>query len=68
MPAFRFVADEPGSSSTCRIDKKAFRPCDTDRAERLRVDEGRHTFRVVATDSADHVDPTAAKRRFRVLG
>ncbi len=66
--SFRFAADEPGSSFACRLDKRAFRPCDSARAERLRVGEGRHTFRVVATDSANNVDPTAAKRRFRVLG
>ncbi len=65
---FKFTADEPGSSFECKIDKRAYKPCDSAGAETLRVGRGRHTFRVVATDPAGNRDLSADKRRFRVLG
>ncbi len=33
-----------------------------------RLTDGRHEFRVRATDAAGNVDPSAARDRFRVLG
>jgi hypothetical protein len=61
---YRFSADEPGSTFECKLDRKRFRPCDSPR--RLRVDDGKHKFRVRATDAAGNTDPSAAKDRFRV--
>ncbi len=65
---FKFSADEAGSTFECKLDKKrAFRPCDSDGSEKLRVGKGRHTFRVVATDLAGNPDPSADRHRFRVV-
>jgi hypothetical protein len=61
----RFTADEPGSTFECRIDKKPFRSCTSPRTVK-NLDDGRHRFRVVATDAAGNTDPSAAKAKIKV--
>ncbi len=63
---FRFTADEPGSTFECKIDKKPYRPCTSPRKVK-RLDEGKHRFKVIATDAAGNSDPTAAKDKFKVV-
>lgn len=63
---FKFVSDEPGSSFACKLDKKRFKPCDSpDKLKRL--DQGKHKFKVRATDSAGNVDTSPARDKFRVV-
>ena len=64
---FKFSADEPGSTFECRLDKRAFRPCDSAGTEKLGVRRGRHRFRVRATDLAGNVDPSPDRRKFKVV-
>jgi subtilisin-like proprotein convertase family protein len=61
----RFSASEPGSSFECRIDRRKFKPCSSPRRLK-RLAEGKHRFAVQAVDPAGNVDPTPAKRRWRV--
>jgi Tol biopolymer transport system component len=64
---FRFRSDEPGSSFACRLDRRAWRDCESpQRYRRLRA--GGHSFRVRATDAAGNRDPSAARARFSVGG
>ena len=63
---FRFVSDELGSTFACKLDKKRFKPCDS--PEKLkRLDQGKHKFKVRATDPAGNVDTSPAKDKFRVV-
>jgi 6-phosphogluconolactonase (cycloisomerase 2 family) len=61
---FKFASDEPGSTFLCKLDKKAFVPC-LDRV-RYKVKRKKHKFRVAAVDPAGNVDPTPAKRKWKV--
>ena len=61
---FTFVADEPGATFGCRLDRRTWRSCDS--PQRYRVRPGRHTFRVRAVDAARNVDASPAVRRWRV--
>ena len=63
---FRFRASEPGVRFQCKLDRRRWKPCSSPRTlKRLRV--GRHRFSVRAIDAAGNVDPTPAKRRWRVV-
>ncbi len=63
---FRFSSDEEGVTFECKIDKKPFKPCTSPRkVKRLR--EGRHAFKVRATDAAGNVDTTPARDRYKVV-
>ncbi len=62
---FRFRASEPGSSFRCRLDGRKARPCTSPRRYEGLMD-GRHRFRVAATDAAGNIDPSPARARFRV--
>ena len=62
---FKFRSNEPGSTFECKKDKKSWKPC-TSPARMKRLDEGRHKFKVRATDPAGNTDPTPAKARFKV--
>jgi hypothetical protein len=61
---YKFVADEP-STFECKADKGGFEPCDS--PEKLKVDDGKHKFQVVATDLAGNMDPTPGKDKFKVV-
>lgn len=62
----RFESSEPDASFECKLDRKAFEPCDSPRKLK-RLKPRRHKFSVRAIDLAANVDPTPAKARFRVL-
>jgi hypothetical protein len=62
---YKFVADEP-STFECKADKGGFEACDS--PEKLKVDDGKHKFQVVAIDVAGNRDPTPAKDKFKVVG
>ena len=61
----RWRASEPAARSECRLDRGRFERCDS--PHRVRVRPGRHRFRVRAVDLAGNVDPTPAKRTWRVV-
>ena len=48
---FKFTSDEPNSTFECKIDKKPYKPCTSPRKVK-RLDEGKHKFKVIATDEA----------------
>jgi len=62
--AFRFTANEGGSSFRCKLDHKPYRPCTSPRAYRVKV--GRHSFRVFAIDAAGNRDRTPSLFKFRL--
>ena len=62
----KFSSDESGSSFECKLDKKGFKPCESPYKKKVKVKK--HKFLVRATDVAGNVDPTAAKRKWKVLG
>ena len=62
---FKFRSDEPGSTFRCRIDKKKFKPCRSPKRYK-RLDPKKHKFQVRATDPVGNVDPSPAKKRWRV--
>jgi hypothetical protein len=64
--SFRFRADEAGSSFSCKLDARAWRSCSSPKRY-SGLTFARHVFRVRATDPSGNVDPTPAKRAFRVV-
>jgi hypothetical protein len=62
---FRFSAAEDGATFRCRLDDKAWAACESGWIYRG-LKQGRHVFKVKATDAAENVDPTPAVRRWRV--
>ena len=62
---FVFSSDEPGSTFTCKLDAKGVGPC-TSPLKLKRLKRGKHTFTVVATDSAGNADATPATRKWKV--
>ena len=63
---FKFTSSEPDSTFECKLDKKKFKSCDSPKKVK-RLDEGKHKFKVVATDAAGNTDPSAAKDKFKVV-
>ncbi len=63
---FKFTSSEPDSTFECKIDKEQFKACESPRKVK-NLDEGRHKFKVVATDAAGNADPSAAKDKFKVV-
>ena len=62
---FRFESDETGSTFECKAPGKPFRKCKSPKKLK-NLDNGRQKFKVRAIDRAGNVDPTPARRRFRV--
>ena len=62
---FRFTSTEPGSTFRCKLDGKKWANCKSPRTYG-NLKDGKHTFKVKATDAAGNVDPTPAKRSWRV--
>ena len=60
---FRFSSNETGVTFTCKLDKRAWRPCTS--PKKLRIKVGQHRFSVRATDAAGNTDATPARYRFR---
>jgi hypothetical protein len=63
---FKFTSDEPGSTFECKLDKREFKPCKSPKKVK-RLDDGKHRFKVIATDEAGNSDPSAAKDKFKVV-
>jgi arylformamidase len=61
---FRFTSGFEAASFECRLDKRAYRRCDSPKS--YRVKRGRHRFRVRALNGALKGDPES--HRFRVVG
>ena len=57
-----FASSEAGSTFTCSLDGKAFTPCTSPAT--VTVTPGKHTFEVVAKDSAGNSDATPAWMSF----
>jgi hypothetical protein len=62
---FRFASVPGGSRLECRLDRRRFKPCTSPRTYR-KLGVGTHVFRVRAVSADGAVDPTPAKRTFRV--
>ncbi|HEU4600011.1 MAG TPA: hypothetical protein VFS26_09695, partial [Solirubrobacterales bacterium] len=62
---FRFSSTEAGATFQCKLDRKPWRSCKSPKTYR-NLKEGKHTFKVKAKDAAGNVDPTPAKRTWRV--
>jgi large repetitive protein len=61
----RFGSNEPGSTFECKLDGKRWGACRSPKTY-TNLKDGRHTFRVKARDAAGNLDPTPAKRSWRV--
>jgi hypothetical protein len=64
-PRFRFTADEPAGGFACRIDRKRWSACDGGAAT-YRLEPGRHSIEVRATDLVGNTDPTPARYLFTI--
>lgn len=64
---FKFSSSEAGSTYECKLDKKPFKRCKSPKKYK-KLKPGKHVFRVRAIDGAGNVDPTPAKKKFKVLG
>ena len=62
---FQFSTDEPGSTFECKLDKKNYKPCAPPFKKKVKADK-KHKFLVRAVDAAGNVDPTPAKRKWKV--
>ncbi len=62
---FRFSSSEAGSSFQCKLDRKPFKRCDSPFRKKVKAGK-KHKFRVRAIDAAGNVDPTPAKRKWKV--
>ena len=62
---FRFASGEPGSTLSCKLDNKKFRPCTSPKTYK-KLEAGRHVFRVKARDRAGNLDATPAVKRFKI--
>jgi hypothetical protein len=62
---FRFTSDEVGSTFECKAPGKRFKKCSSPKKLK-NLDEGKQKFKVRAIDKAGNVDPTPAKRKFKV--
>lgn len=64
---FYFRGSEREVGFRCKLDRYPWEEC-TSPAWYTRLRLGRHTFRVAARDTAGNVDPTPARRRWRIRG
>ena len=63
---FKFESSEPGSTFTCGLDDRPYKPCNS--PKQLKAAIGKHTFRVRATSPAGVGDQTPARAKFEVTG
>jgi hypothetical protein len=63
---FKFVSNESGSKFECKLDRQKFKPCRSPKKYKG-LKPGKHVFRVRAV-KGKNVDPTPAKRKFKILG
>jgi hypothetical protein len=64
---FKFSSSERGSKFECKLDRKRFKRCRSPKTYKG-LKPGKHVFKVRAIDKAGNVDPTPAKKKFKVLG
>jgi virginiamycin B lyase len=62
---FKFKSSEPNSTFECKLDTKKWKACES--PKKVKVDEGKHKFKVRAIDVARNVDPSPAKDTFKVV-
>jgi len=62
---FRFASGEPGSTFSCKLDKRKLRRCTSPKTYK-KLAPGRHVFRVKARDRAGNLDATPAVKRFKI--
>ncbi|MEO8290589.1 MAG: hypothetical protein ABI649_06295 [Gaiellaceae bacterium] len=62
---FEFSSNERSAKLECSLDAIPFSPC-TSPQEYTGLQRGQHVFRVRAVDGGGNVDPTPAKRKWRV--
>jgi hypothetical protein len=64
-PSFRFTdsTGQSGTKFTCKLDRKAWKPCTS--PVRLRVSRGRHVFAVRGVNAAGVWEAVAVKRAFK---
>jgi CSLREA domain-containing protein len=62
---FKFVANEKGAKFECKLDRRKFKPCKSPKVYRG-LKPGKHVFKVRAV-KGKRVDPTPAKRKFKVV-
>jgi hypothetical protein len=62
---FKFEADEAGATFECKLDKKAFKPCETP-FKTKKLKPRKHKFRVRAVDAAGNRDETPAKDGWKI--
>lgn len=62
---FAFSSNERSAKLECSLDSIPFSPC-TSPQEYSGLAQGRHVFRVRAVDGGGNVDPTPARRKWRV--
>jgi hypothetical protein len=61
----KFKSTEKGSSFECKLDRKKYKRCSSPKKLK-NLDDGKHKFKVRATDSAGNTDSSPAKLKFRV--
>jgi hypothetical protein len=64
---FKFSSSEKRSTFRCKLDGKPYRVCKSPKTYK-NLKPGKHVFKVRAVDKAGNIDPSAAKRKFTVLG
>lgn len=62
---FKFVSSVGGSKFECKLDRQKFKPCKSPKKYKG-LKAGKHVFKVRAV-KGKNVDPTPAKRKFKVL-
>lgn len=62
---FTFASGERGSTFSCKLDKRRFRPCTSPKSYK-KLKPGKHVFRVRARDRAGNLDATPAVKRFKI--
>jgi trimeric autotransporter adhesin len=62
---FRFASSEPGSTFSCKLDKRKLRRCSSPKTYK-KLAPGKHVFRVKARDYAGNLDTTPVVRRFKI--
>jgi hypothetical protein len=62
---FKFNSSEADSSFECKVDDKAFNPCDSP-AKIKGIKKGKHKFAVRATDAAGNADASPATYKWKV--
>jgi CSLREA domain-containing protein len=63
---FKFVSTEDGAKFECKLDRQKFKPCKSPKKYKG-LKPGKHVFKVRAV-KGKKVDPTPAKRKFKILG